>query len=114
LQESWGVDPQAVSNQEILLLRLLRREARSFQREKDSFVVSQRQLGYTDRCEVILRARGAPMRLRDLNSAIVADSSERNRRKIKLTSPLLSGSRRFVPIGRTGYWALREQRTPAH
>ena len=108
LQESWGVDPQAVSNQEILLLRLLRREARSFQREKDSFVVSQRQLGYTDRCEVILRARGAPMRLRDLNSAIVADSSERNRRKIKLTSALLSASRRFVPIGRTGYWALRE------
>jgi hypothetical protein len=108
LQESWGVDPQAVSNQEILLLRLLRREARSFQREKDSFVASQRQLGYTDRCEVILRARGAPMRLRDLNSAIVAESSERNRRKIKLTSALLSASRRFVPLGRTGYWALRE------
>jgi hypothetical protein len=48
------------------------------------------------------------MHLRDLNSAIVADSSERNRRKIKLTSALLSASRRFVPVGRTGYWALRE------
>jgi hypothetical protein len=168
LQECWGVDPQAVSNQEILLLRLLRRDARSFQREswafgraraeirqfvrrnrtkpiavrqvwqhvtrklgrqtatlkevltildrlpnlereaeKDSFVVSLKELSYTDRCEVILRALG-PMHLRDLNSAIVADSSERNRRNIKLTSALLSASRRFVPLGRTGYWALRE------
>ena len=48
------------------------------------------------------------MHLRDLNSAIVADSSERNRRKIKLTAALLSASRRFIPVGRTGYWALRE------
>jgi hypothetical protein len=48
------------------------------------------------------------MHLRELNSAITADSSERNRRKIKLTCALLSASRRFVPVGRTGYWALRE------
>jgi hypothetical protein len=97
---------QAATPKEVLTIldRLpnLEREAK-----KDSFVVSLRELSYTDRCEVTLRARG-PMHLRDLNSAIVADSSERNRRKIKLTSALLSGSRRFVPIGRTGYWALRE------
>jgi hypothetical protein len=169
LQESWGVDPQAVSNQEILLLRLLRRDAPSFQREswafrrahaevhrfvrrnrtrpiavgqvqehvtsklgrlastpkevltildslpnlergaeEGSFVVPLKELSYTDRCEVILRARGAPMHLRELNSAIAADSSEKNHRKIKLTSVLLSASRRFVPVGRSGYWALRE------
>jgi hypothetical protein len=41
------------------------------------------------------------MHLRDLNSAIAADSSKR-------TSVLLSASSRFIPIGRTGYWALRE------
>ena len=169
LQESWGVDPQAVSDQEVLLLRLLRRDAPSFQQEswlfgrvhaevrqfvrrnrtrqiglrqvwqhvtrklgrlaatpkevrtildslpklergveKDSFVVPLKALDYTDRCEVILRARGAPIHLRELNSAITADSSDRNRRKIKLTCALLSASRRFVPVGRTGYWALRE------
>jgi len=162
LQQSWGVDPQAVNNQEILLLRLLGRDASSFQREswafrrahaevqwfvrssrtrpievgpvrqhvtrklgrlaptpkevltildnlpnlepgpkRGSFVVPLKALGYTDRCEVVLRARGAPMHLRDLNSAIAADSSKR-------TSVLLSASSRFVPIGRTGFWALRE------
>jgi hypothetical protein len=166
LQESWGVDPQAVSNQEILLLRLLGRDASSFQREwwafrhahaevqcfvrsnrtrpievgrvrqhvtrklgrlaptpkelltilnslpnlergaeRDSFVVPLKALGYTDRCEVILRARGAPMHLRDLNSAIGAESSNRTLHKIGV---LLSASSRFVPIGRTGFWALRE------
>jgi hypothetical protein len=169
LQESWGVDPKAVSNQEILLLRLLRRNAPSFQQEswafgrvhaevrqfvrrnrtgpitarqvwqhltrklgrlaatpkqvltildslpnlergaeKDSFVVPLKELGYTDGWEAILRARGAPMHLRELNSAIAEDSSERNHRKIKLTSALLSASGRFVPVGRTGYWALPE------
>jgi Bacterial RNA polymerase, alpha chain C terminal domain len=171
LQESWGVDPEAVSNQEVLLLRLLRRDAPSFQQEswvfgrvhaeicqfvrrnrtrpiagrqvwqhvtrklgrlaatpkevltildslpnlergadKDSFVVSLKELSYTDRCEVILRARGAPMHFRDLHSAIAADSSKRSRRKIKLTGALLSASRRFVSVGWTGYWALREWR----
>jgi hypothetical protein len=169
LQECWGVDPQAVSNQEVLLLRLLRSDAPSFQQEswavgrvraevrqfvrrnrtrpialrqvwqhvtrklgrvaatpkevltildslpnlergaeKDSFVVPLTELSYTDGCEVILRAREAPMHLRELNSAITADSSDRNRRKIKLTCALLSASSRFVPVGRTGYWALRE------
>jgi hypothetical protein len=171
LQESWGVEPAAVSNQEILLLRLLRRDAASFQQEswalgrvhvqvrqfvrrnrarpitvrqvwqyitrklgrlaatpkevltildslpnlkraaeEDSFIVPLKELSYTDRCEVVLRARGAPMHFRELHSAIAADSSKKNRRKIKLTGVLLSASRRFAPVGWTGYWALREWR----
>ena len=73
--------------------------------ERDSFVVPLKALGYTDRCEVVLRARGAPMHLRDLNSAIGAESSKRVLRTIGV---LLSASSRFVPVGRTGYWALQE------
>ena len=157
LQVCWGVNPQAVSNQEILLLRLLGKHASSFQRqswafrhahaevyrfvrsnrtrpievrrvrqhvrrklgglapttkevltilkslpnlergaERDSFVVPLKALGYTDRCEVVLRARGAPMHLRDLNSAIGAESSKRILRTIGV---LLSASSRFVPVG---------------
>ena len=171
LQESWGVDPQAVSNQEVLLLRLLRRDAPSFQQEswvfgrvhaevrqfvrrnrtrqiglrqvwqhvtrklgrlaatpkevltiletlptlergteKDSFVVTLKELGYTDRFEVILRRRGAPMHLQELATAIAADSSEGKPLDLHLTTNLLSPSPRFVPVGRSGYWALREWR----
>jgi hypothetical protein len=70
--------------------------------------VPLKELGYTDRFEVILRARGAPMHLQELATAIAADSSEEKHLDLHLTTNLLSPSPRFVPVGRSGYWALRE------
>ena len=172
LRNAWGVDREAVSGQEILLLRLLGRDVewagqelisqaqakaeiqrfirdnrtRSFaamevwqhlttqfesilpslheviaileslpilQRtaEKHSFVVRFNELSYTDRLEVLLRARNSPMHVRDLTSAIQQGGANSTKpRDPQLTASLLWGSPRFTAIGKTGYWALSEWR----
>jgi DNA-directed RNA polymerase delta subunit len=74
----------------------------------DGFRVRLSQLSYTDRCEVILRARGKPMHIQELTSALVATTMGRKRRTAQDTVALLWPLPRFVAIGKSGYWALRE------
>jgi Bacterial RNA polymerase, alpha chain C terminal domain len=172
LRDAWGVDREAVSGQEILLLRLLGRdvewarqellsqmqaktEIQRFIRanrtrpfaaiqvwqhldtklgaivpsleevitileglpilertaEKHSFMVRFNELSYTDRLEVLLRARNSPMHVRDLTSAIrQGGGNSAKSRDPQLTASLLWESPRFTAIGKTGYWALSEWR----
>lgn len=171
LEKCWGVDRQAVSGQEILLLRLvgidpqrLRRAQREVGRahsmtrgflrknrarrfrpnelrrhlvnklgplapshkelvtilqslptleqsaDGQSFATRFHSLAYTERYEVILRNRGRPMHLGDLTAAIVALSPDSHPPSRHDTAVLLSASPRFIAVGRTGYWALREWR----
>jgi DNA-directed RNA polymerase delta subunit len=74
----------------------------------DSFKVRLSELSYTDRCETILRARGKPMHIQELTSALADTAPERKRRTAQDTVGLLYPSPRFVAIGKSGYWALRE------
>jgi DNA-directed RNA polymerase delta subunit len=74
----------------------------------DGFRVRLSQLSYTDRCEVILRARGKPMHIQELTSALAATATERTGRTAQDTVGLLWPLPRFVAIGKSGYWALRE------
>jgi hypothetical protein len=74
----------------------------------DSFKVRLSELSYTDRCEAILRARGQPMHIKQLTSDLADTAPERKRRDTQGTIALLSPSPRFVVIGKSGYWALRE------
>jgi DNA-directed RNA polymerase delta subunit len=74
----------------------------------DSFKVRFSKLSYTDRCEVILRARGQPMHIQELTSILGATATERRGRTAQDTVALLWPSARFVSIGKSGYWALRE------
>src|SRR5262249_19800598 len=66
------------------------------------------ELSYTDRCEAILRARGKPMHIQELTSALTDSAPERKGRNAQDTVGLLCPSPRFVAIGKSGYWALRE------
>jgi len=74
----------------------------------DGFKVRLSQLSYTDQCEVILRARGHPMHIEELALALAETNPERKRRTAQDTVALLSPVPRFVAIGKSGYWALRE------
>jgi DNA-directed RNA polymerase delta subunit len=74
----------------------------------DSFKVRFSELSYTDRCEAILRARGQPMHIQELTSVLRATAAERRGRTAQDTVGLLWPSARFVSIGKSGYWALRE------
>jgi len=74
----------------------------------DGFRVRLSYLSYTDRCEIILRARGKPMHIQELTSALAATATERKRRTAQDTVALLWPLPRFIAIGKSGYWALRE------
>lgn len=76
--------------------------------QSDSFRVRLSELSYTDRCEVFLRARGRPMHIQELTSALADTAPERKLRKAKDTVALIWPSSRFIAIGKSGYWALRE------
>ena len=170
LRQAWGVEREAVSRQEILLLHLLGRdvewagqqrvlqaqataEIQRFIRanrtrpfaaiqvwqhlntklgtiapslgevtailegmpilertdKKHSFAVRFKELSYTDRLEVLLRARNSPMHVRELTLAIETGKSDAAKpRDPQATTSLLGPSPRFTAIGKTGYWALSE------
>jgi DNA-directed RNA polymerase delta subunit len=76
--------------------------------ESDLFRVCPSELSYTDQCEVILRARGQPMHIQELTLALRETNAERTRCNAQDTVALLWPSHRFVAIGKSGYWALRE------
>jgi DNA-directed RNA polymerase delta subunit len=76
--------------------------------ESDSFNVRLGELSLTDRCEVILRARGQPMHIQELTVTLAETAAGRKRRTAQDTVALLWPSARFVAIGKSGYWALPE------
>jgi DNA-directed RNA polymerase delta subunit len=76
--------------------------------ESDLFKVRLSELSYTDQCEVILRARGQPMHIQELTSALAETAGRREGRTAQDTVALLWPLARFVAIGKSGYWAIRE------
>lgn len=68
-----------------------------------------RLLRVRDQIERLLREKGAPMHISEVAAELARIRSESPRRRnVRTVSSSLNGCKRFKPIGRTGYWALKE------
>ncbi len=71
------------------------------------FEVAFDGLNVTERCERLLREHRAPMHIHELTMR-ARGLAEPDRRVCQMVASLLHDSRRFLAIGKSGYWSLSE------